>query len=77
MRDFVTEAEAGCRWCPHARVITEMDDEVYVVGNRMTEQDLPKCIGSKCMAWRWSHQDTGPNDPPTGFCGVAVLPKYI
>ena len=80
MRDFVTEDEAGCRWCPHARVITEMDDDQHFETGNREENSIGVnafCLGAKCMAWRWSHQDAGPNDPPTGFCGLAVLPKYI
>ncbi len=62
MKDFKTEAEASKMLCPF----------MPVVGG-----SIRPCEASACMAWRWSHQDTGVNDAPTGFCGAAVLPKYI
>jgi hypothetical protein len=75
MKDFKTEAEAKKLWCPHLRVVT--DDEGIVTTNRGSYEQAVVCIASQCMFWRWSHQDTGVNDPPTGFCGAATLPKYI
>jgi len=70
MKDFKTEAEAKKLWCPCVRVSQganrNMDKESHLV-----------CVASSCMFWRWSHQDTGALDPPTGFCGAAGLPKYI
>ena len=75
MKDFVTEAEAKQKWCPFVRVIT--DDEGIVTNNRGEYGQIVNCVGSGCSFWRWSHQDTGPNDPPTGFCGAAGLPRYV
>ena len=76
MKDFMTEADAANRWCPFGRSVSILDNGSAVVANRV-KSDVPHCISAKCMAWRWSHQDTGPSDPPTGFCGAAVMPKYI
>lgn len=73
MKDFKTEAEAQSLWCPLGRMATELSECVVAV-NR---DPFIGCVGSNCMMWRWSHQDTGVNDPPTGFCGAAVSPKYI
>lgn len=66
MKDFMTETEAQKKQCPFV--------DIDIVDDQRSQ---PTCIASKCMAWRWSHQDSGPNDPPTGFCGAAGLPKYI
>jgi hypothetical protein len=65
MKDFVTEADAKKKACP---MIVGHDDEIA------TPRD---CVASSCMAWRWSHQDPGPNSPATGFCGAFGLPKYF
>jgi hypothetical protein len=62
MKDFVTEAEAGTKMCP-------------IQNDSPDERLVPICVGSECMAWRWSNQDAGPNDPPTGFCGLAGIPQ--
>jgi len=66
MKDFKTEAGALKLICPFLPTLTEDEGE-----------EPRNCVASSCMAWRWSHQDTGVNDPPTGFCGAAVSPKYI
>lgn len=58
-----TEEEAKTKWCPHTRV-------VWTSGNGPANRDMEtkaewpdtfpdfakqtSCIGSKCMAWRWS-----------------------
>lgn len=76
MKDFVTEAQAAKMWCPHGLSICRVGGENLVVSNRV-EKEIPRCLGSGCMFWRWSHQDNGPTADPTGFCGSAGLPKYI
>ena len=65
MKDFVTEIDAKKKTCP--MVVRHYDEEA--------EGTL--CGASACMAWRWSHQDPGPNSPATGFCGAFGLPKYF
>lgn len=62
MKDFKTEEQAKKLLCPFMP---------------MLDESVQLCATSQCMAWRWSHQDTGALDPPTGFCGAAGLPKYI
>jgi hypothetical protein len=73
MKDYINEAEAAKRWCPLARTVSYAGDAV-VAANRVAT-DTPVCLGSACMAWRWSHQDTGPSDPPTGYCGAFGVPQ--
>ena len=72
--------------------ITAPDAEmVWTTGNRVSipEQlgtissgdpmnpDAAHCIGSACMAWRWSRPPAGPDTfrsqhiPGVGFCGLA------
>lgn len=61
-----TEKEAAERWCPFARV--EGEASRSVAGNRwdtgggseiekfgpMENPKAARCIGSRCMAWRWN-----------------------
>lgn len=71
MKDFLTEKEAADRWCPLTRCAGDAD-------NREADGDPldgALCIGSKCMAWRWSNQDTGPTGDATGFCGAFGSPQ--
>jgi len=80
MKDFVTEKEAKYKSCPFLEggVTMSFDkDNKATIPAGIDDRAYPNCLASKCMAWRWSHQDTGVNDPPTGFCGAAVSPKYI
>ena len=65
MKDFLTVIDAKTRRCP---MIVSHDDG---------EAQSTHCLASECMAWRWSHQDPGPNSPTTGFCGAFGLPKYF
>lgn len=73
VRDIMTEEEAKKKWCPLARIVTRIDEDL-VVANRVAGE-IPFCVGSHCMFWRWSHQDN--DGMPTGFCGGATLPKYM
>jgi hypothetical protein len=75
MRDYISEAEAAKRWCPLARVVSYTADPVMVVAANRAAKETPVCLGGACMAWRWSHQDTGPSDPPTGYCGAFGVPQ--
>jgi hypothetical protein len=58
---LTTEAEAAEKWCPAARITTLPDGTV--LDNRGGyaswgyRSALPKCIGSRCMAWRWGTRD--------------------
>ena len=71
-----TEKEASEKWCPFARTISR---ELPVAGNRVgagrvTEAlDSPatcRCIGSRCMAWRFGLGDSA-DAPRLGYCGLA------
>lgn len=44
----MTEEEAKTKWCPHA-VASHTDPR-----QRIEDRFLHQCIGSACMAWRWS-----------------------
>jgi len=68
MKDFITEIEAHKKFCPFTFTVARDVD---------WKPDDQLCISARCMAWRWSHQDTSPADPPTGYCGAFGLPKYI
>lgn len=77
-----TEKEAAEKWCPHARVIWVLGGEAAPgVGNVVFHSDTGesnpvKCIGSRCMQWRWIEtmnlRPVGEN--PRGYCGLAGKP---
>lgn len=82
----MTEDEAKTKWCPSARSLPEGSEGS---GNRWpkNDDDTPNefadhnaCIGSACMAWRWSGAFPLPDDPPAiserynGYCGLAGKP---
>ena len=64
----MTEDEAKTKWCPFVRLVflSQADPATYV-GNRFEWTDLELgdeldgqrmsglCIGSECMAWRWTN----------------------
>lgn len=71
---IVTEKEAATKWCPHARTIGFHPMGTLVVRNRTTAVSDPtvdqqtreappacRCIGSRCMAWRWDYSTHKPN----------------
>lgn len=69
----MTEQEAKTRWCPFVR-----HADTGGSFNRGSEQDNAvnagrsqgacpcRCIGSECMAWRWSSRVR-----EDGYCGLA------
>lgn len=64
----MTEKEARTKWCPFARI---SDEEPPVAVNRPVPYgDVPCCLGSHCMAWRW-RVDALLDD---GYCGLAGKP---
>ncbi len=75
---MMTEDEAKTKWCPAYRFSAAISPAGDRDGcdNRRSE-DKPetqaKCIGSACMAWRWSARNTvGMRDSAKrGHCGLA------
>lgn len=65
----VTEAEALTKWCPFTREGITARERVV---DGKPGPDASRCIGSRCMAWRWSEYATPTGDDPRrGFCGLA------
>lgn len=64
----MTEEEAKTKWCPHAIAShtnpRQHNGEVW----------LHNCIGSACMAWRWSDETMTREASDSGFCGLAGKP---
>ena len=64
----VDEVDAKGMWCPETRYFYGVEDNGSGVNrayNKTPEKFAP-CLGSRCMAWRWS-----PDGGPTGYCGKA------
>lgn len=98
----MTEAEAKTKWCPFARVVSSQvgTETVFPAANRAAirhdsgalefnaNPESARCIGSACMAWRWTRDalkldfdDLGPILRPDrgealqGGCGLAGAPQ--
>lgn len=93
---IVTEQEAMQRWCPFGRQF-----DVYQVPgtlggspmltpafNRKPHGDIPACIASSCMAWRWLDpkglreidmvtEDVVDEAPRRGYCGLSGIPREV
>lgn len=73
----MTESEARERWCPFARMCATGEPTWNRVSmlNELHDND-PKCIASKCMAWRWGDSKAGYGEPGSlqGYCGLAGKP---
>lgn len=79
-----TESEAAGRWCPFARCWESDHDDAgtYVAAatNRNDNGKAPtqaRCIGSKCMAWRWDERTSKADAQALGFCGLVPIPPGI
>ncbi len=86
----MNEEEAKTKWCPAVRVTApDMGSEAGLVSvNRYESSDDGGewnhclCIGSACMAWRWTNKaGTKEDGSPAyysgawqGFCGLAGKP---
>lgn len=76
----VIETQAAQMWCPFARVLLPIHQagnrvstfhmEVARKGDQRDFEHFQRqvadcnCIGSRCMAWRWT-------DEASGYCGLA------
>ena len=89
----MTEDEAKTKWCPFVRVSIGLDPE-FTVHNRVADAYTGEdsrdpdhginhpaaynCIGSQCMAWRWSDHKGNPCKANEydghGYCGLAGAP---
>jgi hypothetical protein len=71
----MTEDEAKTKWCPFVRHPVNMPG--YSNGNRFNKPSLDatcRCIGSRCMAWRWEilvADESMRNKNDRGCCGLA------
>lgn len=91
---YLTEEEARTRWCPlgHQPCILPLDHthQTYAaVGgiNRVPQGDVPACLASQCMAWRWATpkplrdidlvtSDVVDQEPRRGYCGAFGTPAH-
>lgn len=70
----MTEDEAENNWCPMARVRRSGTDEAAANRVQWNPEEwevmtAARCIGSCCMAWRWTNEVTR-----RGYCGLAGVP---
>jgi hypothetical protein len=85
----MTENEAKEKWCPFARQLDWASESpsvdipaqmMFSAANRYLapNNDFPRCIGSDCMAWRWSPGVSGGTSEAfssvEGHCGLAGKP---
>lgn len=70
----LTEQEAAERQCPVATTAVLIGNTA-VAAHRPNVDDTdggPRCLGSRCMAWRW--EDRADRIPQFGYCGLAGKP---
>ena len=73
---MLTEEDARKKWCPLSRAENWNDVRsaaVSFTANRLQSGDPIGnclCIGSRCMAWRWSVTPSGKPDRGRGYCGA-------
>lgn len=83
---FLTEKEAQGRWCPFGRQPV-MAGGNWITVNRMPNGDVPSCLGSLCMGWRWAETkklreldmvsgEVLDEEPRRGYCGYATKPEH-
>jgi len=64
----MTEDEAKTKWCPFARQMVSIDEEMsgrkspvaIASANRFDVNKMSICLGSGCMAWRETHPASDP-----------------
>ncbi len=83
-----TEEEACNRWCPHARQLGQAGGAWISGFNRIDRGDIPACIATSCMAWRWYDpaqplrdidlvtSDVVDLQPRRGYCGLSGRPEH-
>jgi hypothetical protein len=77
---LTTAEEAATKWCPEVRtgLIAGMAVNRHVAdlpGGFDGVYDETRCIGPKCMAWRWNTEARfGVIAPDVGYCGKAGKP---
>jgi hypothetical protein len=87
-----TETEARSRWCPFARSVRQIPvggSQIAIMAHNRDNPDgnIPACIASSCMAWRWLTpkvlrdidlvtSDVVEEKPRLGYCGLAGKPQW-
>lgn len=95
---LVTQKEANSRWCPFGRqphymtypISTGLGGGSATIAmtavNRQPSGDVPSCLGSVCMAWRWEKEkslreldmvsgEVMDEEPRRGYCGAFGKPE--
>lgn len=91
---IMTEDEARRRWCPfgmqpiagYAQPSSGLStSQTYVISGNRAQGDVPACLASQCMAWRWKDPkvlreidlvtaDVVDEQPRRGYCGAFGRP---
>ncbi len=79
MTDMHTESEAKTKWCPFARVLHSYTSSYgglgYAAGVKRIDESQhrgSKCLGSACMAWRWSSAKGLTYRPQESLSGIGT-----
>lgn len=76
---IVTEKEAAELWCQETRITPEttgfhpMSNREEPVQKSSSLGSVSRCIGARCMAWRWRDPAVTGLEAP-GYCGKAGYP---
>lgn len=85
---LLTEEEAKKRWCPLSRQIAiTQQNAITPAFNRIPQGDIPACIATSCMSWRWYDpkqirdidlvtSDVVDLKPRRGYCGAFGHPEH-
>lgn len=90
---LLTEEDAKRKWCPKA-ISLYREKGYYGSGDGMAginrdspSGNIPSCIASFCMAWRWHDpkklrdidlvtSDVVDQEPRRGYCGAFGVPQH-
>jgi hypothetical protein len=84
---IISEDAARNRWCPHARSFYHNGSSVTSANRDIPGGNIPACIASHCLAWRWAEakrikdidlvtSDVVDLPPRLGFCGLSGIPQH-
>lgn len=87
---LLTEEQAKSKWCPLSRELAGIQNaQGTAMGsfNRHPNSNIPACITTSCMSWRWATpkqvrdidlvtSDVVDLEPRRGYCGAFGRPEH-